>query len=217
MKDRANIGKRLVLFVIGMFLAGLGVAFSTLPTLGTSPITSLPYVMTLILPWSLGTTTIVFNVGFILIQYLILRKRFPVKELLQLPTLFIFGAFIDLGMWMASCYVPTAYPLRMFEVLLGCLFLALGIALQLISDISLMPGDGVIKTISNEFKIPFGKVKICFDFSIVISALILSLAYFQRINGIREGTIVAAFLVGWLIRKMQGPLTVLRQWVSLQK
>ncbi len=217
MSYRISKQRRFILFIIGLFLAGFGVAFSTLPQLGTSPITSLPYVTTFIFPWTLGITTIVINIIFIFFQMLILGKRFPLKELAQLPTLFVFGFFIDLGMWAASFYIPENYILRFTEVLLGCLFLAIGIALQLISNVSLMPGDGLIRTVSSEYKISFGQVKICFDMTIVASALILSLLYFHKLIGIREGTIIAAFLVGFLIRKLQRPLRLFKKWLYVKR
>ncbi len=217
MRYRVSKGRRFILFVAGLFFAGIGVAMSTLPELGTSPITSWPYVMTFILPWSLGMTTIALNIIFLFLQLAILRERFCWKELSQLPTLFAFGFFIDLGMWLASFYVPANYALRMAEVLLGCLFLAVGIALQLLSNVSLMPGDGFIRTVANEYKIPFGKVKICFDVSIVLLAIVTSFAYFHNVTGIREGTIVAAFLVGLLIRNLQHPLRPLKKWLYVTK
>ncbi len=217
MSYRISKRRRFLLFFLGLFLAGLGVGLSTLPELGTSPITSLPYVLTFIFPWTLGMTTIVLNILFIFLQFAILKSRFQWKELGQLPTLFAFGFFIDFGMWIASCYIPENYGLRIVEVLLGCIFLAGGIALQLFADISLMPGDGFIRTVANEYKIPFGKVKICFDTSIVVLALLTSFIYFHNITGVREGTIVAAFLVGLLIRKLQRPMRPVKKWLYVAK
>lgn len=54
MKSRYSKRKRFILFFIGLIFAGFGVAFSTRPGLGTSPISSLPYVTTFIIPWTLG-------------------------------------------------------------------------------------------------------------------------------------------------------------------
>lgn len=195
--------KRFILFFIGLTVAGIGVALSTRPGLGTSPITSLPYVTTFKFPWTLGMATIVINLLFILGQYIILNHRFGWKHIAQLPTLLAFGFFIDLGMWITHFYVPESYFLRVIEEILGCVFLAVGIGFQLIANISLMPGDGFIRVVSEEYHIPFGTVKICFDSSIVISAIIFSLCCFHNITGVREGTVIAAFLVGYFIKLQQ--------------
>ncbi|MBE6366578.1 MAG: YitT family protein [Lentisphaerae bacterium] len=195
--------KRLSLFLLGLVLAGLGVALSTRPELGTSPITSLPYVTTFVLPWTLGMATVVINIFFIAGQMLLLKRRYPWRELLQLPTLLVFGFFIDLGMFLTGFYIPENYLLRLAEVIMGCCFLAAGISCQLSANISLMPGDGFIRVLAQEYKWPFGVVKICFDSSIVLSAIIFSLIFFQNITGVREGTLIAAVLVGFLIKQLQ--------------
>lgn len=211
MKYRYSKRKRFILFIIGLVLAGLGVALSTRPGLGTSPITSLPYVMTFIIPWTLGMTTVGINLLFIFMQAIILKRRFGWAQLAQLPTLFAFGFFIDLGMWISSFYVPEAYPLRLIEELLGCVVLATGIAFQLLANVSYMPGDGFIRTVSEEYKIPFGTVKVCFDVSIVVLAILVSLCCFQKVSGIREGTVLTAVLVGLTIRMLQQPLRFVKK------
>ncbi len=211
MKHRYSKRKRFILFFIGLIFAGVGVALSTRPGLGTSPISSLPYVITLIVPWTLGMTTIGMNLFFILLQIAILRRRFQWMHLAQLPTLLAFGFFIDFGMWISSFYVPEYYLLRLLEELLGCALLATGIAFQLLANISYMPGDGFIKTVSNEYGIAFSKVKVCFDVSIVVMAVLLSFCVFKNINGIREGTLLAAFLVGLIIRLLQNPLRFVKK------
>ena len=198
--------KRFVLFFLGLTIAGIGVALSTRPGLGTSPITSLPYVTTFKFPWTLGMATIVINLFFILAQFIILKHRFGWSHIVQLPTLLAFGFFIDFGMWLTNFYIPESYFLRVAEEVIGCLFLAVGIGFQLIANISLMPGDGFIRVVSEEYHIPFGTVKICFDSTIVISAIIFSLCCFQNITGVREGTVIAAFLVGYFIKLQLGTM-----------
>ncbi len=212
MKSRFSKRKRFSLFLLGVMLAGLGVALSVRPGLGTSPISSLPYVLTFLIPWTLGMTTVGINLLFLLMQILILRRRFRWWQLAQLPTLLAFGFCIDLGMWLSSFYIPAAYPLRLVEELLGCALLAVGIAFQLVANISYMPGDGFVRTVSEEYGIPFGTAKVCFDVSIVVLALVVSLCCFRQITGVREGTILAAVLVGLIIRALQQPL----RYVKLQ-
>ena len=101
--------KRFVLFFLGLTIAGIGVALSTRPGLGTSPITSLPYVTTFKFPWTLGMAIIVINLFFILAQFIILKRRFGWSHIAQLPTLLAFGFFIDFGMWLTNFYIPESY------------------------------------------------------------------------------------------------------------
>lgn len=210
MQPDYSLRKRIILFFAGLFIAGMGVALNTRPGLGPSPITSLPYVLTFALPLTLGTITVIVNILFLLAQVAILRKRFTWFMLMQLPTLLFFGCFIDLGMYLTGFFIPENYFLRISEEILGCAVLAYGIICLLAADISLMPGDGLIKVIAQEYNFAYGAVKMCFDMSIVASAIIFSLCYFGNITGVREGTLVAAFLVGFIIKKQQNTVKLLK-------
>jgi len=213
MTRRYSKRKRFILFFIGLIFAGLGVAFSTRPGLGTSPISSFPYVTTFVVSWTLGMATIIINIVFVLLQFIILRKRFRWVLLAQLPTLFAFGFFIDFGMWISSFYLPESYFLRFIETMFGCALLATGIAFQLLANISYMPGDGFIRTASEEYNLPFGTVKICFDVSMVVLAVSFSLVCLQGLHGVREGTILAAVLVGLIIKRLQPPLRYVKRFL----
>ena len=118
-------------------------------------------------------------------------------------------------MWLTRFYIPEAYFLRVAEEVIGCLFLAVGIGFQLVANISLMPGDGFIRVVSEEYHIPFGIAKICFDSTIVISAIIFSLCCFHNITGVREGTVIAAFLVGYFIKSQQKTMRKIK-WLLLK-
>ena len=72
--------KRYAIFAIGLFINSLGVSFITTADLGTSPISSIPYVLSLNAPLSLGQFTILFNLLIVLVQ-LHPEKAVPVGAL----------------------------------------------------------------------------------------------------------------------------------------
>lgn len=90
--------KRYAIFLIGLFINSLGVSFITKADLGTSPISSIPYVLSLKFSWTLGEFTIIFNVFIVLLQLILLRKKFKLEYWIQIPVTFLFGYFIDLTM-----------------------------------------------------------------------------------------------------------------------
>ena len=87
--------KRYIIFLIGLFINSLGVSLITKAALGTSPISSIPYVLSLIFPFTLGQFTIYFSVLLVVLQLLILRRKFKVEHLLQIPISIAFGYFIN--------------------------------------------------------------------------------------------------------------------------
>lgn len=209
--------RRFCCFLIGTVLLGFGVACSTCAGLGTSPISSVPYVLTFILPLSFGMATFLFNLFFVLGQIAVQRRNYRRLQLVQLPAVFLLGLFIDLGMYCVSGFVTGHYLLQLAELLVGCLLIALGVALQLVSDVSYVPGDGFIKVLCAHFRVEFGTVKLTFDSTLVMLAAVVSLVFLVELVGLREGTVLAALCVGPLVRLLLPQLRFLKKWFIVRR
>ena len=192
--------KRYVIFLIGLFLNSLGVSLITKASLGTSPISSIPYVLSLSFPFTLGNFTIFFSIFLILLQLLILRKNFKLEHVLQIPVSIIFGYFIDLTMLLFAWVNPQVYIMKIIYLLIGCLILGFGVYMEVLADVVMLPGESFVRAIVLTWKTNFGTTKICFDVSMSVIAAILSFVFTGRLNGVREGTIIAALLVGFIAR-----------------
>ena len=83
--------KRYLFLLVGLCIMSVGVDLSIKAALGTSPISGIPYVLNLITGLSGGTTTIIVNVMIVILQIVLLRKKFQVIQLLQIPVCIIFG------------------------------------------------------------------------------------------------------------------------------
>ncbi len=77
--------KRYIIFFIGVFINSLGVSVITKADLGTSPISSVPYVLSLNFPFTLGEFTIAVNMIMVILQLVILRRNFKLEHVLQIP------------------------------------------------------------------------------------------------------------------------------------
>ena len=106
MKEKA---KRYLVFLAGLFISSLGVSLITKADLGTSPISAIPYVLSLHFPLTLGQFTVAFSLFLILLQLLMLRRRFKAEHLLQIPISVAFGAFIDLTMVLLAFLEPLLF------------------------------------------------------------------------------------------------------------
>ena len=192
--------KRYVIFLIGLFVNSLGVSLITKASLGTSPISSIPYVLSLSFPFTLGNFTIFFSIFLILLQLLILRKNFKLEHVLQIPVSIVFGYFIDLTMLLFAWVNPQVYIMKVIYLLIGCLILGFGVYMEVLADVVMLPGESFVRAIVLTWKTNFGTTKICFDVSMSVIAAIFSFVFTGRLNGVREGTIIAALLVGFIDR-----------------
>lgn len=191
---------RCVECVAGLFIMAFGVALTKRAELGISPISSVPNVLSY-LSLTVGTWMVIWNSILIVGQILVLRKNFKVYQLLQLPMSFIFGAFLDLGVWCVQVIPADRYWMRIVLVLVGVVIVALGIAMTVHADVIMNSGDALTKAIAATSKKNFGNVKVAFDVSCVVLSVILSLIFFHgRIVGTREGTVITALCTGPVIR-----------------
>lgn len=195
-----SLKKRYFLFICGLFFTSLGICLIIKSSLGTSPISSVPYILSLKYPLTLGTFTFIFNMLFLLLQILMLQNKFPYIQFLQVPMTVIFSSFIDAIMYVLTYLHPVAYTEKILVLLLGCGALAMGVALQIIGKVVMLAGEGLLYAMITRWRINLGYTKILLDSSLVVIAAVLSFLYFGEIRGIREGTLISALLVGVIAR-----------------
>ncbi len=213
---KTEMVKRYILLVIGLFFAAVGVAITKRGDLGVSPISSVANVIAERFSFfTLGNWLIVWNCVLIVGQIIILRKNFELIQLLQIPLSFLFGWFTDFGVWCTSFIPADVYAVRLLLVIIGTIVLGFGITLSVIANVIMNSGEAFVKAISDTIHKNFGNVKICFDVCCVITAVVLSLVFFDfgtfGIVGTREGTIISALCTGLVVKfftkRLQNPLS----------
>lgn len=200
MTDKTELIKRYIFLLVGLFVNGLGVSFITKAGLGTSPITSIPYTLSLSFTPTVGMFTLVFNIFLVILQVILLRRNFQLQNLLQLPIIALFSFFIDLTMSLLGFMQPETYAMKVVSLIVGCLILGFGVFMEMVANVAMLPGEATVRAVSDVFSTDFGKTKIAFDSSMTVIAAILSFIMFKHLDGVREGTIVAAILVGFVAR-----------------
>jgi len=205
---------RLLLFIAGVFTMSFGVALSIKANLGVSPISCIPYIYSQKYPFTVGEMTIAFNILLILLQILLYRKKYRPIQLIQLPVVFIFGYFIDLTLSFVQHLQATEYIFQFIYCMAGLLILALGVFMEVKAGITYLPGEGLVVAIVDTFRKEFGRIKIYVDSSMVVLGLISSLVLLHNLTGIREGTVLAAVLVGVLVRWYDRKLFFVSNWLN---
>ena len=116
--------RRYLLFIVSLFVNAFGVAFITRALLGTSPITSVTYVLSMFTPYTMGIWTILLNLLFVVLEMFLMTRQELKSDLrmflLQIPISFCFGLFIDFSMLMLSWLQPTSYAAQVIDLLVGC-------------------------------------------------------------------------------------------------
>lgn len=203
--------KRLLVYLIGLFCMAIGVVFSAQSNLGVSPVGSLANVLYQIaraegLPgWvNLGNCTTAVYCLYILTELIILRRDFKARMLLQLVASFLFGQLVNLAYGLFDFLPPAPnYAAQLLYLLCSIPLVAVGVMLYLTPDILPTPGEGMSLAISKKTGLSLGSSKTVFDCSLVLVSATTSLIYFHGLVGVREGTVLCALLVGYVMRQMQ--------------
>lgn len=192
--------KRVVVYVLGLFFLSLGVSFSIQADFGVSPVSSLAYAFTLSMGLSVGITTLIANVLFIVMQ-VILNKTFDMKDFItQLVIAFLFGFFMDATLFLVQILpTPDTIITRSFYLIISLFIVAIGLLGYLTSKLPLMPYDALTYVISERFKLEFSKAKVTSDLLNVGVAAAVCLMFVQSFGAVGVGTIIAAIFIGKIL------------------
>lgn len=229
MKKR-EYSARYALYVLGLYILGFALALIIRSSLGTSPISSWAYVMSRNTSPTVGTYTFIINVSMIFIQCLVLHKHGLKGQLvniaLQIPFSFVFAQFIDFNMRLLGWLLPAgemSYPFQLTLLVMGCFIQALGILCEVKAGVSMMSAEALVNYICVRWQKEFGKIKVRFDVTLVLLAILFSIGFAIRdgrtitdgiVTAVREGTIIAALAIGHIVRwydKIWTTLTSKRQ------
>ncbi len=194
---------RYALYLISLFIISLGAAISIKADLGTSPLICIPYVSSLITNLSVGTTTFIFGFVLIALQLILLRGDFERRQYLQIVMGTIFSLFIDFSLMLVDFINPTDYVSQLAVLLLSCFVIAVGVLLEIKTEVIYLPPDGIIVAISKAFNKEFGKVKPYCDITFVVVTAALSIVFLGYLAGVREGTVISAIIIGPIVRVLK--------------
>lgn len=218
--NRIELHRRYLLFLCSVFINAFGISVITKAMLGTSAISSVPYVLSLFTPGTMGQYTIYMNILFVFVETTMMKrgeisaKRYELIS--QIPIGILFGLFIDLSMHVLVGWLsPGSYLAKIVTLLAGCFILGLGISLEVKAGVSMVSGEYLVQVISRFFHKEFGFVKVCFDVTLVLIACTLSLSFLSGIEGVREGTVITALAVGPISHVLRPCWKVFDGWLQV--
>lgn len=198
---------RVLIYCFALLLMAVGVALSVNSNLGVSPVNSLPYVVSQILNVQMGSCVTVIFCFYILLQVLLLRKEFQPVQLLQIVFSTIFGYFVDFAKRVVGDFAIPTYFGQLTMLAMSIVLIALGVLLYMDVQLVPMPMEGLSSTIAKKINKPFPTMKMAIDCLVVLIGVVLSFVFLGKLDGIREGTIITAILVGKLIAILKKPIS----------
>ena len=197
--------KRILFYVTGLFILAFAVSISKRSSLGVSPVSSVANSISIAFDLDLGLTTAVVFCCYVLVEIAILRREFPVFQILQVPCAILFGYFVSFTGTLIDGWNPETYIARLLMVVLSTVMVAMGFKLYLHADIVPQAGDGLVNVIVKKSGKKQSTIKNLFDICSVLVAIIVSLVFTGKVQGVREGTVIAALGVGRVLAVFNRP------------
>ena len=194
--------KNYALFLIGLFIASMGVALSAKAGLGTSPVASVPYSVSLVNhTLTFGWWLNMWSVLQIAVQIALLRKKCkPVEIIIQTVLAFVYGYLTDFSCKLINGLQANTYIMQFALMILSCFVLGFGIWIQFKGGVAMLPGEAMNRAISEVTGKKYENIKIFFDVLYIIVAAAICFIFIGKLEGVREGSIIAAVLIGNIIK-----------------
>ena len=197
--------KRYGMLCVGLLIMSFGIACSIKAELGTSPVSSLPFVLSQFTPLSVGIASVLVNSTLILLQILLLRQYDPL-QLIQLPVALAFGFLTDFSVWVLQDITCSSYLTQWMLCVCSILLVGIGVSFEVTANVVTLAGEGMVLAICKVFPVKFANAKVGMDLTLVTTAAVLSLLFLGTLVGVREGTVAAAIFVGLTARQVNRPL-----------
>jgi uncharacterized membrane protein YczE len=198
-EKRKRLALQLVLYVVGLILLAFGITFTINSNLGITPVSSLPFAISIVTGIRMGICVTAVFTSFIALQIIILRKEFRWINLTQILVAVGLGMFVDFARFVVGDFSIPTYAGQFALLTLGIVTFTFGIVVYLDARLILVPVEGLIDAIVQKADTPFHRVKIIMDCTFVALAIAISLIFLQEIQGVREGTVISAVVVGKLM------------------
>lgn len=204
-------GIRVLIYILGLFFMAMGVAVSANSNLGISPVNSLPYILSAIIPPDPGTCVIIVFCTYILMQVIILRREFDPAQLTQIVFSTIFGYFVNFTKALVGDFALPTYAGKLVMLAVSIVLIAIGVVLYIEVELVPMPMEGLSLALSRKLGVPFHNMKIVIDCLVVAVGLVLSFLCLRELVYIREGTVITALVTGKMMARFKPRLSPIVQ------
>ena len=224
---KIRISSELV-YVLGTLILSFATAMMTAANLGLSMVIAPAYILSLKISFlSFGQAEYIVQ-GMLFIVFCGVVKKIKPFYLWSFLSGLIYGIALDVWRIIIPHFNPTIYKPGEFPVQIRLLYFGIGFLLNSFAVMLYFKSyfypqvyEFFVKGISIHFQIELSKVKIGFDITCLIVALILSMVLLGQIEGIGPGTIVLAccngLLIGWYGRMFDRYAEVYPKWKTLSK
>lgn len=199
-------------YVLGLIIMAFAAAFTEKADFGMSMVVAPAYIIHLklseYLPWFTFGVSEYFFQGLLVLITVFVMKRFKASYLFSFVTAVLYGTLLDRAMTLIAPLPDSTFTLRVMWYIMGTVFCSLAVSLFFHTYLSPEAYELIVKELSQKFNCNINKVKTAYDCFSVVLGIILSFAFFGFgvFEGVKLGTVICAFINGFLIGRFSALL-----------
>lgn len=199
--------KRVTLMVLSMTLVSLSASMTIKAAIGLSPWDAIAQSLSHISMIKVGTIGMMLNISCVFGQLVLLRKEFPIRQLLQIPASVLIGVLVNFFYYtIFDTLVLPNYLMSTLLFFLGTFLAAFAVSMVMVVNVVTFPLEAFCMAVALKVGTRFSVIRQSVDILAVI--LTLSLTFTVDIPlTVREGTIIGmlifAPLLGIIIKRLQ--------------
>lgn len=182
-----------LLWLLGVVFVAFGVSICSKADLGVSMIAAPAFVISeaILSLWSGFSVGVVEYIiqGLMLLLLCLVLRRFNWRYLLAFAVAVVYGYILDLFLWLMGGITFDAVWLRWVMLIVGDVVTAFGVACFFRTYMPLQVYELFVAELSSRFGLAIGKVKWCFDLSLLALSLFLAFTLFGDIKTFDFSTI----------------------------
>lgn len=190
---------RFLFYGLGVLILSCGVMLTIKSGLGSTPVSSPPYCLSLLFGLDFGGMTFclysLFVVGEIIVQ-----RKVRIMDLLQLPYSLAFSQLLNFfGAYIPYDSTEHGFTMNFLILLLAVVFTGVGITLMVNMRLLPNPGDGLTQVVSDRYGCDQGLAKNVLDLACVSLTILIGVFTTGKVVAIGLGTVVSMLGVGRVI------------------
>lgn len=192
-----------LLFIsFNIIITGIGASLSIKAAVGVGAWDALSLSISTVIGMKIGTFSMILNISCVVLQLLMLGKRFKPIALLQVFVAILLGYVVNYMYYtIYANVVIDNYFINLILFVVSIVIIVIGVANIMAMNFISFPLEGACLVISDRFKLNFGKVRQGVDILSIIIALVVAFS-FQNAITVREGTVIGMLMFGPLLDRI---------------
>ena len=196
-----KIVKQIIFMAIGVIITGIGASLTVKAAVGVGAWDALSLSVSGVIGMKIGTFSMIMNISCVVLQLVMLGKRFKPLMFLQVLVAVLLGYVVNFMLYdVLSGIVITQYYLNMILYLFGLLIIIFGVANVMTINFISFPLEGACTVIADRYHLNFGTVRQWADILSVLIAIAVALIFRNELT-VREGTIIGMLIFGPLLHQ----------------